>query len=64
MKKTDTFDILLKNFSPDSGCKHEKLLLTVPRWNFELEKRYRELYFEPFVNAALHVKEEDLFEWI
>ena len=64
MKKSDEYSIILHKMSPDSGCQEERLIFTVPRWNFDLEKRYREHHFEPFVRAAQNVEDKDLFDWI
>ena len=64
INKTDSFDLILHKFSPDAGCKEERLMLTVPKWNLDLEKRYRSHYFEPFVKALRNIDEKDLYEWI
>jgi hypothetical protein len=41
MKKTEEFQLVLENISPDLGCKDEKIILDVPMWNLEWEERIR-----------------------
>lgn len=42
----------------------ENIILIVPKWNIELEKRNRELYFYPFIRALCNIDEKELFDWI
>ena len=37
MKKTEAFDCILHNFSPDLGCQEDRIHISVPAWNFDLE---------------------------
>ena len=63
LDKKGTVDLHLKNLSPDLGCSDERILLTIPTWNIELEKRYREHYFNPFIDTLRKLDEKDVFNW-